>query len=360
MIKKMRKNILIHLTLCILVLSSCEDKEPLGDFYKQGGVFILNEGNYTYGNASLSFYDPNTKEISNQVYYKANGFPIGDVLQSMVLKDTLAFLVVNNSGKILVIDSRTFKYVATITGLTSPRQMLMISSEKAYVSDLYKNSLSVVDLKNYKVISQIPLKKSSESMVKSGKYVFVCNWSKQNTIQRIDASSDVLVDSLVVTLQPNSMVLDKDEKLWVLSDGGLSSFPGGKVRACLTRINPVSFTIEKEYLFPDMNSAPTRLCTNSNKDTLYFLNGSWGSSVSNGGVYKMGVNDEILPSSSFIPENERLFFGLGIDPVNYNIYVSDAVDYGQAGWVYRYSGSATLIDSFKTDIIPSGFCFKYE
>lgn len=357
----MKQYILSYLALCIIfIFISCEEKEPLRQFYKHGGVFILNEGNYTYGNASLSFYDAGTKEISNQVYYKANGFPIGDVLQSMVLKDTLAFLVVNNSGKILVIDSRTFKYVASITGFTSPREILLIDNEKAYVSDLYNNSLSVVDLRNYKITSHIPLKKSSESMVKFGKYVFVGNWSKQKSIQRIDASADVLVDSLVVTLQPNSMVLDKNDKLWVLSDGGLSSFPGGKAKACLTRINPASFTIEKEFLFPDLNSAPTRLCVNQTKDTLFFLNGSWGSSINNGGVYRMPVNDELLPSFPFIPENGRLFFGLGVDPVDYNIYVTDAVDYNQAGWVYRYSGSAAIVDSFKTDIIPSGFCFKYE
>jgi hypothetical protein len=354
------KTLAILSLLAVFFLTACDEKDSLKNFYEEEGVFVLNEGNFTYGNASLSFYNPVTRQISNHIYSKTNGFPIGDVLQSMVLKDSLAFLVVNNSGKILVINANSFKYKASIAGFVSPRQILVINNEKAYVSDLYSSHTSIIDLKTYTITGTIPLKKSSESMVKFGNFVFVSNWSKQNTIQRIDASTDAVVDSLIVTKQPNSMVIDKNNKLWVLSDGGLTSMPGGKVKACLTRIDPNLFKIEKEYVFPDLNSAPTKLCSNASMDTLYYLNGAWGSSVSNGGVYRMAVKEETLPTTAFIPENGKLFYALGIDPKKHDIYVSDAIDYQQPGWVYRYSSQGAVKDSFKTDIIPSFFCFKYE
>ncbi|NJK94136.1 MAG: hypothetical protein HC905_03645 [Bacteroidales bacterium] len=86
------------------------------NFYEEEGVFILNEGNYTYGNSSLSFYNTQSRQISNQVFFKTNGFPVGDVLQSMTLMDSLAFLVVNNSGKVLVMNANTFKFKAIIQG----------------------------------------------------------------------------------------------------------------------------------------------------------------------------------------------------------------------------------------------------
>lgn len=358
---KISKKVTSAIILCISLFTvACEEDINTKLFNETDGIFIVNEGNYTYGNSSLSFYHPQTHEISNQVFHKANGFPIGDVLQSMTLKDTIAFLVVNNSGKIFAIDASTFKHIGTISGLVSPREMLVINDTKAYVSDMYSNSITIVNPSDFKITGYISLKKGSESLLQFGKYVFAGNWSKQNTIQRIDAGSDALIDSLVVTKQPNSMVLDKNQKLWVLSDGGLESLPGGKVKACLTRINPETFTIEKEFFFPDLNSAPTRLCLNNSKDTLYFLNGSWGSSVSNGGVYKMGVNELNLPGAPFIPENGKLFYALGIDPKNSDIYVSDAIDYLQPGWVLRYDKHGVLIDSFKTDIIPASFCFKYD
>lgn len=366
------KRVCLKLYLPILVLLglfmflsffmvACEDdSSPLKSFNEREGVFILNEGNYTYGNSSLSFYNPQNKEVSNQVFLNTNGFPIGDVLQSMTIVDSTAYLVVNNSGKILVMNANTFKHQGTISGLTSPREMLMINENKAYVSDMYSNALSIVNPKNFTVTGSIRLKKGSESLLRFGSHVFVGNWSKQNTIQRIDLSSDALVDSLVVGKQPNSMVLDKNNKLWVLSDGGLASLPGGKEKARLTRIDPSSFVIEKEYVFPDLNSAPTRLCLNSSKDSLFFLNGSWGSSITNGGVYKMSITSEALPGVPFIPEDGKLFYALGVDPNDGDIYVSDAIDYLQPGWVYRYAINGSLIDSFKTDIIPASFCFKYD
>ena len=75
------------------------------------------------------------------------------------------------------------------------------------------------------------------------------------------------------------------------------------------------------------------------------------------GVFKMAVDAEGLPALPFIPEAKRLFYGLGIDPSTSEIYVSDAVDYLQRGWVFRYSPKGTLIDSLKVDITPSAFGF---
>ena len=65
-----------------------------------------------------------------------------------------------------------------------------------------------------------------------------------------------------------------------------------------------------------------------------------------------------LPAKSFISLQSVLLYGLGIDPVNGNIYVGDALDYQQSGTITRFTESGTPIDTFKAGIIPGRFCFK--
>jgi hypothetical protein len=59
----------------------------------------------------------------------------------------------------------------------------------------------------------------------------------------------------------------------------------------------------------------------------------------------------------FIPENEKLFYHLAVNPGNNEIYIADAIDYTQDAVVYRYSQSGMLKDSFKVGINPSDFLF---
>ena len=72
------------------------------------GLFICNEGNFQYGNATLSYYDPETKTVQNEVFYRANAMKLGDVCQSMIIRDGIGWVVVNNSHVVFAIDINTF------------------------------------------------------------------------------------------------------------------------------------------------------------------------------------------------------------------------------------------------------------
>ena len=219
------------------------------------GLFITNEGNFQYGNATLSYYDPATKTIENEVFFRANAMKLGDVAQSMVIRDSIGWIVVNNSHVIFAININTFKEVGRITNLTSPRYIYFLSDEKAYVTQLWDNRIFIVNPKRYEITGYIDCPNmtmetgSTEQMVKFGKYIFVNCWSYQNRILKIDTETDKVVDELVVGIQPTSLVMDCNNKIWTITDGGYEGSPYGHEAPALYRIDPVTFTVEKEFRF---------------------------------------------------------------------------------------------------------------
>jgi glutamine cyclotransferase len=313
------------------------------------GVFIVNEGNFMYGNSSLSFYDPVTRKVQNDLFYNVNGLPLGDVGQSMIIQGDKGYIVMNNSGKIYVIDTSTGKYVGKITGLTSPRYVNFINAEKAYVTDLYAGKITVFNPVTYQITDSIMTNghPSTEQMVQIGDLIFITCWSYDNTVLVINAKSDSIVGKITTGKQPGGIVIDNQNRIWVLCDGGWGK-PGTLGTPVLQRIDPASLSIDLTINLSS-DGKPTRLAINGTKDTLLFINN---------GIWRMAVSSNKLPDSPFVTSTGNLLYGLGIDPNTSEIYFSDAIDYSQNGIVYRYSAMGARIDSFKTGIIPGTFCFK--
>src|SRR5580704_3608000 len=97
------KKVSIILSIAILLFGGCKKPNKNSGTVASKGVYITNEGNFTDGNAEISFYDPATEETTNNLFQTANGYKLGDVAQSMYIQDSTGFIVVNNSQKIVVV-----------------------------------------------------------------------------------------------------------------------------------------------------------------------------------------------------------------------------------------------------------------
>lgn len=315
------------------------------DFSAQGsGVFIICEGNYMYGNASLSYYSP-TDGVQNEVFVRSNAIRLGDVAQSMSIYGDTGFIAVNNSGVVFAIDLNTFRIKRMLTGVNSPRHTLVLSDTKAYLTDLYDSRITIFDPHTMQISGYIPTPshRSTEQLVRLSDKVYTNCWSYDNTILCIDTSDDTVCDSLKIDGQPAAMQSDVYGNLWVVTDTGATGTAAPK----LYRIKTSPLSIDRTWTLP--YKAAVDIATSGNGSRIYVLNKH---------IYQLSYNTDALPDEPLIDCSGRKIYAIGADPVSGEIYSADAIDYVQPASICRYDKSGKLLDTFKVGITPGDFCFK--
>ena len=339
------------------VMSSCnpDPQEPTKVLVGKG-VFVLNEGTYTFANASLSFYDPEADTSANQLFYKVNGAPIGDVAQSLALINDQLYIVVNNSNYIYKVNARTMVCDTThayrLGDFYSPRYMLPLAPNKAYVTDLEGSEIWIIDPQSFTHTGTIYMGKPTETMVMTGHEVYVANWSNyynpsvmNNTVMVVDATNDMKVAEIEVGKEPNGMVVDKDGQVWVLCEGAY--WDEEPEDPSLWKINPAT---KQATCMCHYDGTAMNLAIDPAGEHLYYFY--------NGDVHRANVSAPTEEDSFCIPAEGRTFYKIFVHPEHGDIYVSDAKNYLQNGTVYRYSSDGLLISSFNAGIRPSFMLFN--
>lgn len=344
---KILTNILVFFVVFAGLMACKSDRPPEQQHgsYPQApnGVWIVNEGNFMFGNAEVSFYNPITKQTANSIYSEANQLPLGDVLQSMYFgPDSLVYLVVNNSSKIEIVHQRDFKQKARITGLTSPRYMEVFGN-KAYVSDLYANGLHVIQLTTNEKIGFIPLRGWTEALVLNQQTLWISNMHT-GKVYALNTQTDLITDSLQVGQEPNSMAQDSSGNLWVLC-GGKDAEAGS-----LWKIDLQTRTVVQSWIFGNTQNRPTQLVFDASGNQLLWIFGD---------VQRFPLNTETWPAATHIAAQGRNFYGLGCAP-NGDVYVSDAMDYVSRGQVLVHDVTGQQRHQFSAGVIPARFYFSRD
>jgi hypothetical protein len=314
---------------------------PDQELPSSNGVWIVNEGNFMFGNADICFYEPNLKAVWNERFMSVHGRPLGDVLQSILLRDSEIWMVVNNSSKLLCVAREGFQILREVTGLPSPRYMAVNARQMALVTDLHANGVHILDLVAGRKTGFITISGWNEDVLYHQGMFFVLNRTRGKIFQ-IDGGSFAIVDSIFVTPDPNSMTLDASGRLWVLGKQPVGS------GARLIGVHATPFSIYKAIDLSASGSA-MRLTTDGSRQHLYWLQGN---------VWRMPVIGNQADVSTVVHGEGRNFYALGIDPKNGELYVADAHDYIRRGTVLRYGSNGNLMDQFQAGIIPGGFWFE--
>ena len=319
-----------------------------------GNIYIVCEGSYMAGNATLYAYNPTQDSVFGDIYMAVNKQQLGDVFQSMQHIGDKLFLCINNSNKVVVLNASNWTLAATLS-IPQPRYILPISATKAYVSALYRNKVYIINPQAMQVTDSITMPGlSPEGMCLYNDNVFTGSWdtSSGKQIFEININTNQVVNAVTVAgYAPQELLLDKDQMLWVLA-GNEPQRAG-----TLTRLDPSTGTILQSYYFPAA-VYPLKPVFNNTKDTLYLIEANYYGGTGYNGIYRMSIYDTALPSVPFVQAvQNQYFYALGIDPLTGYVYIGDPKGFDQKGSVYVYNPQGMLLKSFNVGLGPGHFYF---
>lgn len=309
----------------------------------QNGYLITNEGNFGTPNADVSFITKDLSLMQNDLYKANNGNEnLGDVLQTMITSGDKAFLLLNNSNKIQVVNRYTFKKAGTITTEINQPRYMAIANNMLYVSnDQYMGAkyVSIYKLSDLSFVKKIPFTNTAERVVAAGGNIFVQNatYGFGTTLTKINTTTNE-IDGTPVSI-PNGNInktIAYNNNVYVIATGTTDSY--------IYEISPAG-TITKNITLSNVANA-----TNLQIDGGKFFYSSTNK------IYSMDMNATEAPTAPIITavDGGQYLTLYGFNVLEGRIFTSDVKGFTQASEISVYTTSGTFIKKFTVGMGANG------
>lgn len=305
------------------------------------GVVIANEGNYGQSNASVSYYDPATHQVSNGIYASANdNEAVGDVLQHVGFHENKAYLVVNNSNKVIVVNRASFVKEAEVTeGISVPRY-IAFAADKFFVTNTGDSTVGVYNVSDNSFVSSISLGGSMDNLVAVGDKVYVMQaaWGTGNSVAVIDAN-DLSVSSTITLADGLQRITADEDYVYAVCGSGDSHSAFFKIDAATDSV--ISTFTTDDY------TAGSKMAVDS--DFVYTISGN--------NIYAFGVDATAFPADPVITVTDNSWstlYGFGVGQGF--VLTSDAMGFTEASSITAYLASSyTPIGTLSGGMGTNGF-----
>ncbi|MGM0588839.1 MAG: YncE family protein [Bacteroidota bacterium] len=340
------------ITLIILLVSftACSDNSDDGPSIS--GIYVVNEGNFNQGNASVTVYNAEAQDVVQQAFESQNNRPLGDVANNITRIEDRLYIVVNNSHKIEVVNPDDLSSIGTISipEQGSPRNIVKARDGIAYVTNLYANTVSIVDLESLSVTGSIGVGNNPEGIAVANQRAFVANsgLGSGNTVTVIDVTTDEVINTLDVGDNPTDMVKDAADRIWLVCTGAYNDYsdPNDDTPGFLYVINSGTTSITNSI---ELGGHPSDIAISNNEGKVFILNE---------GIQIIRTSDLKLEATWAL---NRSLYALGVSETNKTyVYGADPKNYAQQGMAIKYDMNGVPVDSFDTGIIPGSFYMEID
>lgn len=373
---------LIYIALVSLLIAGCRRDEPVtppeeeqkGEAVQNeiAGFYLLNEGNMGSNKSTLDYYDYTTATYSRDIYAEANpNVPkeLGDVGNDLKIYGGRMYAVINCSNKVEVLDARTCKRIgqvdipncryitfdgryAYVTSYAGPVSLDASHAQIGYVARFDTASLQIdaICLVGYQ---------PDEPAVVNGK-LYVANSGGymvpdyDSTVSVIDLTSFTETKRITVAKNLWRARADRYGQLWVSSRGDYYDTPA-KLYCIDTNTDRIVDSVSMAVSALDIVG-----------DSLYACATAWDyiemDDVLSYSILNVRTRETV--STGFITDGTDAQihkpYGIKVNPLTRDIYVTDAKNYVNPGMLHCYSPAGVLQWSVRTGDIPAQIAFLYK
>ena len=350
-----RRFYILSLSIVAVLFAACRTDEVLVDMEKiyvaepeytdVEGFYLLNEGNMGSNKSTLDYFDYGEGTYYKNIYSERNPSVVkelGDVGNDLLIygsKPNCRYAV-GDKGYVYV-----SSYVAPVQeDINAP-----------------KGAVFKVDTLSMQIVGSVEVGYQPEEMTVVGDRLYVANSggyrkpNYDNTISVIDLPTFQLCDVIVLdgTANFHRLVHDSKGRLWVSSRGNYY----GDLKSDFFVVDPRSKTIVKDLKIPVSN-----VWVDDN--VAYVISTEWSYVTGENRVTyaKIDMATMEVLDRNFIKDGTDASikhpYGIAVNPVTKDIYVTDAKSYVVSGTVYCFSKDGVLKWKQTAGQIPAHFAFK--
>lgn len=329
--------------------------------------YLLNEGNMGSNKASLDFFNPVTGVYRKNIYNEVNPEVtkgLGDVGNDMKVYGGKLYCAINMSNKVEVLDAHTAKRITQITidncrYIAFHGSKVYISSYQGFVGD--PNSpegfIAEIDTTSLTITRTVTVGRQPEEMAIVGNKLYIANSGGYNannyerTLSVIDLPTFQEIKRIDVAINLHRVKADRYGDLYVTSRGNYIDIPS-KLFLIDTQTDQVKKTFD---------IAASNLCIHNDRAYLYSVEWNHQQQKNTITYGMLNVKEETVLDNRFITDGTeksiRIPYGIAVDPVTEDVYVTDAKNYVTPGTLYCFDKNGTKKWSVTTGDIPAHFAF---
>lgn len=336
------------------------------------GFYLVNEGNMGSNKCTLDYFDYFTGLYSRNIYAERNPNVIkelGDVGNDIGIYGSKLYVVVNCSHKVEVLDSRSGVRIGQVD--IPNCRYVRFHRGKAYVSSYVgpvlidvnapKGAVYEVDTLSLSVTRKVTVGYQPEEMEIVDDYMYVANSGGyrapqyDNTVSVIQMIDFKQVRQIPVDINLSRVKKDDKGQLWVTSRGDYRTRPS---RLYVLSKNKSTNRMEVTDKIPVA-------CSNMAVfgDKLYYYATAWSdySSTNEISYGIIDINTHEVISENFITDGTEkeitIPYGIAVHPETGDIFVTDAKNYVSSGTLYCFDNQGRKKWSVRTGDIPAHICF---